>query len=52
MKYDLNQEDVDLILKALEGLKEGGIFYSSNARDLAVRQRVEAIKKKLSNDDE
>lgn len=52
MKYDLDQEDIDLILKALDGLTTGGIlFYNRDAKDLAIEQRINQIKVKLKNED-
>lgn len=48
MKYQLTEEDIELIVKALEGMKESGYMYASDsARELAVKQRIEQIKEKL-----
>lgn len=48
MKYELNQEDVELIAKALEELQHSLFYQSSSAKDLAVCQRVKQIKDKLN----
>ena len=54
-KIDLNEEDIKLIVTALEGIEERGVLASliSESKALAIAQRVEQLKKKLQpNEDE